>query len=281
MQALDNEFGPRRRELMTMQNDLKAKAEKFDKEGAVMSEADRANEEKKQRDQQREFQRKAGEFQDDASTRKNEELGKVQRYLVQEIQTYANAQGFDLVLGQGVFFAKPALDITANVLAVLKASRQTQRAHRRAGPGQDPHRQSRNSALILSHGMCVSAGGIQPGGIGGAVRPGARGDPDIRVSHVATLSQAGPGSVSFLGESRLPKEPADDPRERSGADGGRCQGCPVAALIGPNPYLSYARIANCCTRSPGPPGSACDGGGVPGRPRGRLGDRRGAGGNRG
>jgi outer membrane protein len=119
MQALDNEFGPRRRELMTLQNDLKAKADKLEKEGAVMSESDRANEEKKQRDQQRDFQRKAGEFQDDASTRKNEELGKVQRYLVQEIQTYANAQGFDLVLGQGVFFAKPALDITANVLAVL------------------------------------------------------------------------------------------------------------------------------------------------------------------
>ncbi len=119
MQALDNEFGPRRRELMTMQTDLKAKDDKLQKEGAVMSEADRANAEKTLRDQQREFSRKAGEFQDDASTRKNEEIGKVQRYLVQEIQTYANAQGFDLVLGQGVFFAKPALDITANILAVL------------------------------------------------------------------------------------------------------------------------------------------------------------------
>jgi outer membrane protein len=119
MQALDNEFGPRRRELMTLQNDLKAKDDKLQKEGAVMSEGDRANAEKTLRDQQREFQRKAGEFQDDASTRKNEEIGKVQRYLVQEIQTYANAQGFDLVLGQGVFFTKPALDITAQVLAVL------------------------------------------------------------------------------------------------------------------------------------------------------------------
>jgi outer membrane protein len=119
MQALDNEFGPRRRELMTLQTDLKAKDDKLQKEGAVMSEADRANAEKTLRDQQREFQRKAGEFQDDASTRKNEELGKVQRYLVEQIQTYANAQGYDLVLGQGVFFAKPALDITANVLAVL------------------------------------------------------------------------------------------------------------------------------------------------------------------
>jgi outer membrane protein len=119
MQALENEFAPRRRELLTMQNDLKARDEKLQKEGAVMAEADRAKAEKTLRDQQREFSRKAGEFQDDASTRRNEEIGKVQRYLVSEIQVYANAQGFDLVLGEGVFFAKGPLDITANVLAVL------------------------------------------------------------------------------------------------------------------------------------------------------------------
>ena len=119
MQALENEFAPRRRELLTMQNDLKARDDKLQKEGAVMSEADRAKAEKTLRDQQREFSRKAGEFQDDAGTRKNEEIGKVQRYLVTEIQAYANAQGFDLVLGEGVFFAKGPLDITANVLAVL------------------------------------------------------------------------------------------------------------------------------------------------------------------
>jgi outer membrane protein len=119
MQALENEFAPRRRELLTLQNDLKARDEKLQKEGAVMAEADRAKAEKTLRDQQREFSRKAGEFQDDASTRRNEEIGKVQRYLVTEIQAYANAQGFDLVLGDGVFFAKGPLDITANVLAVL------------------------------------------------------------------------------------------------------------------------------------------------------------------
>jgi outer membrane protein len=119
MQALENEFAPRRRELLTMQNDLKARDEKLQKEGAVMAEADRAKAEKSLRDQQREFSRKASEFQDDASTRRNEEIGKVQRYLVTEIQGYAAAQGFDLVLGEGVFYAKAPLDITANVLAVL------------------------------------------------------------------------------------------------------------------------------------------------------------------
>jgi outer membrane protein len=119
MQALENEFAPRRRELLTMQNDLKAKDEKLQKEGAVMAEPDRAKAEKSLRDQQREFSRKASEFQDDASTRRNEEIGKVQRYLVTEIQGYAAAQGFDLVLGDGVFYAKAPFDITANVLAVL------------------------------------------------------------------------------------------------------------------------------------------------------------------
>ncbi len=121
MQTLKNEFGPRERELTSMQNDLKAKDEKLQKEGALMSETDRVKTEKSLRDQQREFSRKAGEYQDDVNTRRNEELGRVQRFIAEEIQTYAAQQGFDLVLGEGVFFAKPSYDITSNILAVLNA----------------------------------------------------------------------------------------------------------------------------------------------------------------
>jgi outer membrane protein len=138
MAALENEFAPRRRELLTMQNDLKARDEKLQKEGAVMAEADRAKAEKTLRDQQREFSRKAGEFQDDASTRRNEEIGKVQRYLVTEIQGYAAAQGYDLVLGDGVFFAKGPLDITANVLALLATKPTTLPAQPPAPAGTKP-----------------------------------------------------------------------------------------------------------------------------------------------
>jgi len=121
LQALQNEFGPRQRELLTLQNDLKSRDEKLAKEGAIMAEADRAKAEKTLRDQQREFSRKGGEFQDDLSTRKNEEIGKVQRYLLEEIRTYSSAQGFDLVLGEGVFYNKPQLDITAQILELLKS----------------------------------------------------------------------------------------------------------------------------------------------------------------
>ena len=120
MQSLQNEFGPRQRELVAMQNDLKARDERLAKEGAIMAEADRAKAEKALRDEQREFSRKGGEYQDDINTRKNEEIGKVQRYLLDEIRTYSAAQGFDLVLGEGVFYSKPQLDITTQVLDLLK-----------------------------------------------------------------------------------------------------------------------------------------------------------------
>jgi UDP-3-O-[3-hydroxymyristoyl] glucosamine N-acyltransferase len=69
------------------------------------------------------------------------------------------------------------------------------------------------------------------------------GDPDIRVSHVATLSQATPGALSFLANSRYRKNLLTT---RAGAvvlSAEDAQKCPVAALIAPNPYLSYARIA--------------------------------------
>src|SRR5271163_4297490 len=138
MQALQNEFGQRQRELVTMQNDLKSRQEKLEKEAAVMAEADRIKAEKVLRDEQREFSRKGGEFQDDLSTRKNEELGKVQRYLLEEIRTYSTAQGFDLVLGEGVFYSKPQLDITAQVLEVLKSKPTSAPKPAAAAPAKPP-----------------------------------------------------------------------------------------------------------------------------------------------
>src|SRR5277367_3435757 len=133
MQSLQNEFGSRQRDLVAMQNDLKARTEKLDKEGAIMAEADRVKAEKNLRDMQREFSRKGGEFQDDINTRKNEELGKLQRFILQEIKGYGSAQGYDLVLGD-VFYNKPGMDITAQILEVLKSKP----ANATAAPAKPP-----------------------------------------------------------------------------------------------------------------------------------------------
>jgi len=86
-----------------------------------------------------------------------------------------------------------------------------------------------------------------------AVRHGLelRGDPDHRVSRVGTLQSAGPDAVSFLAN---PKYRRQLESTRAGVvvlDPGAAEGCPVAVLVGANPYASYARIAADLHPAPG------------------------------
>src|SRR5262245_65697562 len=57
MQALQEEFAPRQREIAAQQKDLKTKDEKLQRDGAVMAANERRSAEKDLRDGQRELQR--------------------------------------------------------------------------------------------------------------------------------------------------------------------------------------------------------------------------------
>lgn len=121
MQALQDEFAPRQRGIVATQKDLKAKEEKLTRDGAVMAENERRNAEKDLRDGQREMQRKQNEYVEDLNLRRNEELGKLQRSLLQEVQTYARGASYDIVVGDGVLYVNESMDITAQVLSALTA----------------------------------------------------------------------------------------------------------------------------------------------------------------
>lgn len=121
MQALQDEFAPRQREIVSQTKDLKTKEEKLQRDGAVMAENERRNFEKDLRDGQRDVARKQNEYVEDLNLRRNEELGKLQRSLLQEVQTYAKASNFDLVLGEGVLFRNDSIDVTAQILSALQA----------------------------------------------------------------------------------------------------------------------------------------------------------------
>jgi len=47
-------------------------------------------------------------------------MNKLQRLLFGEVSDYAKAQGYDVVIAEGVLYATPAIDITTAVLNVLK-----------------------------------------------------------------------------------------------------------------------------------------------------------------
>jgi outer membrane protein len=120
-EALRNEFAPKQRELAAQQAALKAKQEKYEKDAPTMSADQRAKAEKELRDGNREYTQKVTDFQEDANTRQNEELSRLQGTIVAEVQSYAQAQKYDLVLTEGVVYANSSLDITAQILAWLQA----------------------------------------------------------------------------------------------------------------------------------------------------------------
>jgi outer membrane protein len=118
--ALKSEFTPRQRDIQNQQQNLKNRADKLQKDAATMSEEQKARAEKELNDQYRELQRKQSEFTEDLNARRNEELQRVQRTLIEEVRAYAKAQNYDLIV-ENAIYATPALDITPAILASIQS----------------------------------------------------------------------------------------------------------------------------------------------------------------
>lgn len=122
MDALQEEFAPRQREFAAKQKEFEDLRVKAEKDFTVMGGTERDNAERELRELQREVTRLQNEFREDLNLRQNEELGKLQRTLLKDIQDYAEAEGYDLIVGDGVLYASSAVNITNNVLQAVEAN---------------------------------------------------------------------------------------------------------------------------------------------------------------
>ena len=119
---LEQEFLRREKDLTDQGNQLKAIADKLDKDAPTLSEAQRNTRQKQLVEQDRDFQRKRREFQEDLNVRKNEELQQVLERANRVVKQVAEAEKYDVVL-QEVVYINPKHDITEKVLKVLNASK--------------------------------------------------------------------------------------------------------------------------------------------------------------
>lgn len=76
------------------------------------------------------------------------------------------------------------------------------------------------------------------------------GDPDRRVSGLGTLSGAGPDELGFLANQRYREQLRSTCAGAVILPAAVLPDCPVDALVSPNPYASWARVAACLTRPP-------------------------------
>ena len=119
---LEQEFSKREKELTDSASQLKTLSDKFEREAPTLAEAPRNTRQRQLVDQDREFQRKRREFQEDLNTRKNEELQIVIERANKVVKSLAETEKYDLVLQESVY-VNPKHDITDKVIKALNASK--------------------------------------------------------------------------------------------------------------------------------------------------------------
>jgi outer membrane protein len=117
---LETEFSKRQKELADLQSTLKSFSEKFERDAPTMTESQRVAKQKEFAEQNRDFQRKKREFDEDLNGRRNEELQQVYEKATKAIRQLAETEKYDLVVQEAVYF-NPKIDITDKVIKILNA----------------------------------------------------------------------------------------------------------------------------------------------------------------
>jgi outer membrane protein len=119
---LTQEFAKRDKDLQELGAKLKATADKLEKDGPVLSEAERGRQQRDLQDMDREFQRRRREFQEDLNQRKNEELQSLLERAQRIVRQLAEQEKYDVILQDAVYVG-PRADVTDKVLKTLDAAK--------------------------------------------------------------------------------------------------------------------------------------------------------------
>ena len=119
---LEQEFAKREKDLVDAGNALKAASEKFEREAPTLAESQRTARQRQLVDQDREFQRRRREFQEDLNARKNEEQQVVVERANRAVRQVAEAEKYDVILQEAVY-VNPKHDITDKVIKALNAAK--------------------------------------------------------------------------------------------------------------------------------------------------------------
>jgi len=118
---LEQEFSRREKEIDDAGQALKNASDQFEREAPTMGESQRQARQRQLMDQDREFQRKRREFQEDLNARKQEELQHIIDRANGVVKRMAETEKYDVILQEAVYI-NPRLDITDKVIQALNVS---------------------------------------------------------------------------------------------------------------------------------------------------------------
>jgi len=117
-ERLEKEFSQREKNVLGQGEALQKAITEFEREAPTLSESQRTSRQRQLADQERDFQRKRAEFQEDLSVRKTEELNKVIERANIMVKQVAETEHYDVVFQEAVYI-NPKHDITDKVIKAM------------------------------------------------------------------------------------------------------------------------------------------------------------------
>ena len=118
---IEQEFGPRDREILDQQQQIRTLEDRLVKNAAVLSDSERGRQEARLRQLKRELRRSQEEFREDLNLRRSQELSALQRMVTETIQSMARKEQYDLIMTDGVVYAGDKVNITQRVIERLRS----------------------------------------------------------------------------------------------------------------------------------------------------------------
>jgi len=119
-EQLQEEFAPRDEEILSMQDSLRALEDQLAEQRLNLGQDEQEELQQQIVVQRRQIQRQQEAFREDFNMRRNESLGDLQRRILRVVSEFAEEQGFDLVVSDGVVYASDPVNITDRIIQRLQ-----------------------------------------------------------------------------------------------------------------------------------------------------------------
>lgn len=122
-QKLETEFKGRRDKLISMETELKKNMDTLKRDGAILSQSQKKDLEKKIMTAQRDFEHEGQQYQQELNTTHNEAMEAFFNQVKQAIEDYAKADSYDIIFQKDVApYSSAKLDITDKVIQKINQS---------------------------------------------------------------------------------------------------------------------------------------------------------------
>jgi outer membrane protein len=125
---LQEEFAPRDAEILSMQESLRALEDRLAEQRLSLSDEAQQDLQREIVNNRRRIQRQQEAFREDFNMRRNEALGDLQQRILRVVSDFAEEQGYDLVVSDGVVFASERINITDRIIERLQRQYEQQRS---------------------------------------------------------------------------------------------------------------------------------------------------------